>query len=228
MSNSMADEVSLQSGRLERADAELLAIGVRQGNLDRTPIKNLDSALKGEVGREIARRGFDGRSGAQILLPTYGAIAARNVLLFGLGTEPNAQTFRLLGEAAVRSARTVRARSIVVGTPDTEAQQISAIAEGVDLSDYRFKRYKGAPDSAEISLRISIVGQRGSGDESQALQRGRRFAAATNFARDLINTPADDATPEFLAEAARALAAENGLECDIHDRGAIEKLKMGA
>ncbi len=224
----MTDEIDLQAQRPERAQADLLAIGVAQGSLDRTPFRNIDSMLKGEAAKEVSRRGFDGRCGTQVLLPTYGAIAAHNVLLFGLGAEPDAQAFRLLGEAAIRTGRTVRARRIAISAPDSTAERISAIVEGVDLSNYRFERYKGPRESADTPLRIDIVGQRGSGDESQALQRGRRLAAATNFARDLINTPAEDATPEFLADAARTLAGENGLQCEIHDRNGIEKLKMGA
>jgi leucyl aminopeptidase len=54
------------------------------------------------------------------------------------------------------------------------------------------------------------------------------MALATNFARDLINTPAEDATPEFLAEKASALARNCGMECEIHDQRGIEQLKMGA
>jgi leucyl aminopeptidase len=224
----MLTEFNIHTVAPERADVDLLAIGVKQRELDRGPIKNLDQALKGEASREIARRGFDGREGAEMVLPAYGAIAARNVLLFGLGGEPQAPRFRLLGQAAVQNAQSLRARTVAISAQQLGAQQTSAIAEGVELSAYRFKQYKGAANNADPGLQIAIVGYGGEADVGHAMEDGRRMAAATNFVRDLINTPADDATPEFLAERARALAQENGLECEVHDRRGIEQLKLGA
>ncbi len=228
MTKTMLAEFNLQPGAAEHAEVDLLVIGIKQGTVDCRAVESLDLALKGEAAKEIARRGFNGRAGAEMVLPTYGAIAAHNVLLFGLGGEPQAQTFRLLGEAALKTAQSVRARSVAISAQGIGAQQISAIAEGVELSAYQFKQYRGAADAADTPLRMAIVGHGGSGDAACAMEDGRRMAAATNFARDLINTPADDATPEFLAEQARALTGHNGLECEVHDRRGIERLKMGA
>ncbi|MFY9265455.1 MAG: M17 family metallopeptidase, partial [Solirubrobacterales bacterium] len=51
---------------------------------------------------------------------------------------------------------------------------------------------------------------------------------AVNRARDLQNQPSNVATPSFLADRAGAIAAEHGLECEIHDRAWIERKGMGA
>ncbi|HKD68102.1 MAG TPA: leucyl aminopeptidase [Candidatus Binataceae bacterium] len=219
-------EFDLKPGPPESAKVDLLAIGVNQGALDCDAIKKLDQALKGEAGREIALRGFDGRAGAEMVLPAYGAIAARNVLLFGLGSDPQTQALRLLGEAAVHNAHLVRARSVAIDARGLDVRYISAIAEGAELGAYRFKEYKGSASTTETLLRMSLVSHGGAAQ--RAVEDGRRMAAATNFARDLINTPADDATPQFLAERACAMAEENGLECEVSDRAGIERLKMGA
>ena len=40
--------------------------------------------------------------------------------------------------------------------------------------------------------------------------------------------PADEATPEFLANAALDIARRDAIECEIYDRGGIERLAMGA
>ena len=221
-------DFNLQPGAAEHAEVDLLALGIKQGMVDCETVKNFDLALKGEAAKEITRRGFNGRVGAEMVLPTYGAIAARNILLFGLGSEPQAQAFRLLGEAGLKAAQSVRARNVAIGAQGLAAQQISAIAEGVELSAYHFTQYRSGDDSADSPLRIAIVGHSGHAEEARAIEEGRRMAAATNFARDLINIPADDATPEFLAEQARTLAGQNGLECEVHDRRGIERLKMGA
>src|SRR5690606_236756 len=58
--------------------------------------------------------------------------------------------------------------------------------------------------------------------------RGAVMAEATAYARDLVNTPANDMTPAVLAERARRLADEVGLECQVLGRDDIERLGMGA
>ena len=227
MTKTMLAEFNLRPTAPEQVEVDLLAVGIKQGAIDCKTIKTLDLALRGEAAKEIARRGFDGHAGAEVTLPTYGAIAARNVLLFGLGGEPPAQIFRLLGEAALKTAQSVRARSAAISAQGLGTQQISAIAEGVELSAYQFRQYRGDAEAADGALRIAILGH-GGGDEARAMEDGRRMADATNFARDLINIPAEDATPEFLAEQARWVAGQNGLECEVHDRRGIERLRMGA
>jgi leucyl aminopeptidase len=225
----MLTEFKLRADSLESAAADLVVIGVKPGSADFGPARSLDAMLKGEAANEIARRGFEGRAGTSVVLPTYGAATAHNFLLFGLGKEPDAQNFRLLGEAAIVNAQSLRARSVAITAESLTAAEIGAVAEGVELSAYRFRRYKGASANADASLRMTIAPPDGtSPDLARAFEDGRRMAAATNFARDLINTPADDATPEFLAGSASAIAKENGLVCDIHDRRGIERLKMGA
>ncbi len=225
----MSNDVKLQSDLPERVDADLLVVGVRPGSLDASPVRRFDAAMQGAAAKEIARRGFEARPGTSIVLPTYGALAARNLVLFGLGGEPDAQKFRLLGEAATHNGHNLRAQTVAIDAQGLSADQISAVAEGIELSGYRFLRYKGTANRGpEATLRMTLVASENTADQKRALEEGSRMAAATNFARDLINTPAEDATPEFLAEQASGLAKENGLECEISDRAGIMRLKMGA
>ncbi len=223
----MLSDFKLQPDPPEHADADLLVAGVQPGALDTSPLRSFDAALQGAAAKEVARRGFDARAGASIVLQTYGAIAARNLVLIGLGAEPDAQRFRLLGEAAMHNAQNLRAQTVAIGAQGLSAHQITMLAEGIELSGYRFRRYKGTTSAPEATLRVTILAAPNS-DETRALEEGRRMAAATNFARDLINTPAEDATPEFLADQAAAVAKETGLECEISDRAGIQRLKLGA
>src|SRR6202034_3607105 len=62
----------------------------------------------------------------------------------------------------------------------------------------------------------------------QAVQRGRILGEAQNFTRDLVNEPANKMTPLRLAERARAMAAENGLEYEMLDQDRMRQLGMGS
>jgi len=70
-------------------------------------------------------------------------------------------------------------------------------AFGWAYGEYRFERYKRA-STKSVSLRIP---------EGADIAEVERLRSATTLARDLINTPANDLTPEALADAAVKLAA---------------------
>src|SRR6185437_10532824 len=60
-----------------------------------------------------------------------------------------------------------------------------------------------------------------------ALRRGQTYAEAANWARDLVNTPAIDATPSFLADEAKAMAAKAGLQSKIWTKGELKRGGFG-
>jgi len=62
----------------------------------------------------------------------------------------------------------------------------------------------------------------------QGARTGEVFALATWFARDLVNSPANDVHPTYLAKAATDLAKEKGLTVEVLDRAECQKLGMGA
>ena len=62
----------------------------------------------------------------------------------------------------------------------------------------------------------------------RGVERGVALAEAANFARDLSNEPGNHLTPTDLAERARALAEETGLECTVYDQPWMEEQGMGA
>jgi len=61
-----------------------------------------------------------------------------------------------------------------------------------------------------------------------AVERGRILAESQNFSRAMVNEPANLLTPLAMADAAGKMAAEFGLECELLDRAAMEKLGMGS
>ncbi|HKC84515.1 MAG TPA: leucyl aminopeptidase, partial [Blastocatellia bacterium] len=66
------------------------------------------------------------------------------------------------------------------------------------------------------------------GEVGRGVERGRIIAEATNFARELINEPANVITPTELARRAEDMAREHGLEFDALDEARMKELGMGA
>ncbi len=61
-----------------------------------------------------------------------------------------------------------------------------------------------------------------------ALQAARIVGESQNFTRDLGNEPSNRMTPTILAERAKKMAAEVGLQCETYGADKIKELKMGA
>ena len=153
----------------------------------------------------------------------------RRVVLVGAGKRDEFDHERARVAAAVAAGRAseLSARSVSWATPGGDGVA-GAIVEGTLLALYRFDEFKSAAedDSGGIaSLEIASS----EGVDVEEVESGRVRAAAQNTARDLQNTPANVATPTWLAERAEAIAAaHDSLSIEVWDRAQIEQAGMGA
>ena len=153
----------------------------------------------------------------------------RRLIAVGLGKrdELDAEKARVAAAVAAQRARDLGTRSLSWAEPGGEGVA-GALVEGTLLALYRFDAFKskaddeagGAVESLEITSQL---------DHADAVEQGRVRADATNRARDLQNTPANVATPEFLARRAEELAgAHDKLSVEVLGRAEIESSGMGA
>jgi leucyl aminopeptidase len=66
------------------------------------------------------------------------------------------------------------------------------------------------------------------GEAPEALERGVAVGEAVNWARGMANAPANLLTPTLLADAARELADDAGLTCEVLDEDRCRELGMGS
>ncbi len=109
----------------------------------------------------------------------------------------------------------------------------NALVEGFLLGAYRFDTYKSEP--SETALEEIIFSSRTLEDEAselstleRELHKAQVLANATNYTRELVNTTPEDLYPLELANVARELANQNGLECTVLDEQALSDEKMHA
>lgn len=102
---------------------------------------------------------------------------------------------------------------------------VERISETIGLVRYKFNGYKTKdakdPSPSEVYFFAAE-------DVNDAIEQGKILADATNHARNLVNEPRNKLTPSDLANYARELAIELGLEYKIFDKKEIESLGMGA
>jgi leucyl aminopeptidase len=206
-----------------------------------------EPGIAGPVGAALAARllevamedRFLGRSGRLLLWhpPDHGGFRCRRYLLLGLGSQEElslARYRRELGHALVEADR-LGAASVALpllpeaSHPVAPRDAAQALAEAVLLGTYRFDRYRAEPRAGRRHLREIRVAIGGSSQKEAAegLARGERTAAATNFARDLVNEPAGVLTPPRMAEIAREAGKKAGLQVKVLGPGEMRPLGMG-
>jgi len=197
----------------EKIKADVLIIPFLENGFPET-LAPIDLLIGGLIKRVFKSKEFTGKRGSNTLLHVSN-INSDRILLIGLGKQPDItpETIRQAGGKAFSFLKAIGIESIafsakrinsLLGTSTLKGKPSSYFLEGGLLSLYNFKRYKKPEDCKEISNIIILEGE-----NQKSLKWIDAKVSATNFARDLINTPSNDMTPAVLAETAHSLAGGN-------------------
>jgi leucyl aminopeptidase len=222
-------KLTLSAHRLVESPADLLVV-VTTPDWKSGDTAQLDRRLKGALIAEANQQGFKGAEGDVATFQTHGALPCRYVVLAGAGKGEGVQPWYRLAHGIFGRSQELRASSAAVAIPTAlrHADAVQAIAEGLRLSAYSFDELKSAPEPRKARLtNVALLGEPSNGNRF-ALQRGERRAAATCYARDLVNRPAAVVTPVYLAEEARRLARRHDLDVRVLDERGLKRAGMGA
>jgi leucyl aminopeptidase len=156
-----------------------------------------------------------------------GLKATRLVLAGGGKREKfDSSELRKVSGAVLRALKSKGIHSITLVLDESfrTDEYASAAVEGAILGDFESDRYKTDPKKNEKHVDSFAV----AGGSQAAVERGRILAEAQNFTRGLANDPPNLLTPTRLAERARELAAQFGLDCEVLDQDRMRQLGMGA
>jgi leucyl aminopeptidase len=154
-----------------------------------------------------------------------------DTIVVGVGEAAALGLAELRRAAAILARAAKRRESIACRLADTWPDDIDraaaarAVAEGAALGSYQFTRYKTSSESPALE-RIVVVG--GGGRKAiDALAVGSRVAEGVALARDLVNTPGGELTPELLAAAAKEIAETENLKITIMKEKDIVRAGLG-
>jgi leucyl aminopeptidase len=188
------------------------------------PYEALDRSLEGLPGRAVGKE-FSGKPNEVFLLHTYGKIRPERVLLIGLGKrkEVSRDRLRQAGGKASSHLRALGLKDIAFSTASISRLRMrpSDFLEGFLLAEYRFGEYKKEEDKKGLKSITVLSGA----DLKADMAWTETVTAANHFARDLVNTPANDMTPSGLARAARSLKK---VGVKVIGKKEAERLGMGA
>ncbi|GAA3253343.1 leucyl aminopeptidase [Streptomyces lavendulae] len=219
-----------------RADA--LVVGVAKGPkglVVAAGAEAVDKAFDGKLATVLDALGASGGEGETTKLPAPAGLKVPVVLAVGLGTAPEQdESFdeEALRRAAGAAARALHgAKKAAFALPLDDASAVTAVAEGALLGAYAFTAYQGGEKKAakgsgpkQPLAEVALLGAKPRDKEHKAAaERATVVATEVNIARDLVNTPPNDLTPEAFAAVASATAKENGVKVQVLDEKALLK-----
>ncbi len=231
--------INIKIGSVEKEPAEVLIFYVYEDTkaID-TTLAYYDTTLNKAISELIKKKEFIPKLNKTTVLFTYGKAPAKRVMLAGLGMKKDI-TADKIRQAAGTTASTVRSMGInkvtsvvdSIEIPDpVSSEWLQAHIEGFILALYNFQKYKHTPPEEQkelTDLTLLSSNREISRPAQAAIRNGRIITDAVYFTRDLINTPAQDKAPFILADTAKRLAKELGIQCKILSKPDIKKLGMG-
>ncbi|HLH44550.1 MAG TPA: leucyl aminopeptidase [Bryobacteraceae bacterium] len=220
-------KTKLISQPLARAEADAVAVVLFE---DETPPPELKPAATW-LDDLRASGEFTGKPGELAVLHRPQGFAAKRLAAVGGGKKEDfdlaalrraaASTARILKQKGVKTL----AWSLAGGNLQGAAE---AAVEGAILGEFEPDRYKTFTKESKALDAFQVIAPWEGSELASAVERGKILAEAQNFARDLANEPANRLTPMLLADRARAMASEAGLECEVLDQDRMRQLGMGA
>jgi leucyl aminopeptidase len=230
-------KVTLARADAVAAKADLLAVPVFAGVELGPGAEEAVQRLAAPVVPLLEGRGFTGKVGEAVALPTLGRLPAATLLLVGVGerAKVDLEVLRRAAAAVVRQAGGARraVTTLPQVLPADPAAAVRALTEGALLAAYRFDKYKKATangagrPSGLTGLALATGGSGGREALGAAVAAGQARAAATNLARDLSNEPANAMHPDDLAAAARRLLGGKGVTVSVKDERTLAREGFG-
>ena len=215
----------------EQAEADVLAVPLAGEDGLIGAAATLDSSLDGLLANLAADGELRGEAGRVSIVHVDGKLGAPRVAVVGLGPRKQVDADALRTAAAAVARETGGYAETVAWAVDgalevPAEEQARALVEGTAIGSYETARWKHDEPKSKLSTLVLT----GEGDGLKAAaERAATVAEWTNRARDLVNSPPNETTPERLAERAQEIASSlEHVSAEALDPGQIEKLGMGA
>jgi leucyl aminopeptidase len=221
---------------VDRLRTDCLWLPVTGGNQLSPAGVALDDATGGRLKAALTSGDLAAKPGSTLLVHLDGTIRRALLVSFGDSVEVTERNWSDAIRAAVRAAAAMAADDVV-----SALHEVNVIGRGNDWkirgqvlagreAVYRFDQLKSKRDSQPARPRrvTLLVDRAGSAKAELEATRASAIADGIDLAKDLGNLPGNVCTPTYLADSARKLGRELGLEVDVLTERQMQALKMGA
>ena len=237
-------KTELSFAPLAAIQTELLAVLAADAQTSQEPgtrpqpvLLSTDPALQAAANAVLSSGEFKAAANEILLLHAPAGLAARRLLLVGLGKQAkvNANSVRNAAGAAVRFLKPRAIRELTLALPENNFESLPptgaarAAVEGAFIGDFDPDTYRS--DRKDRSIQSFTLSAPAAADRAAlqaACAEGVIVGESQNFARTLVNEPGNKLTPTILGQRAAQMADEVGLHCEVHSTEKLHELKMGA
>jgi len=232
----MTLQFSLASAAPETAETPCAVVGVYENGLLTSAAARVDAAAGGAIKRQVESGDISGKAGTTAVLFAPEGVAARRVLVVGLGAQKsfdaarfqkvNIEAARALGKLPLDSAVSWLAEIDVPGRD--AAWRVRTAALAADHAAYRYTAtFK--PREQDKQPHLAAIAFAGGAEAQPGLDQAAAIAAGVRFTRELANLPPNICTPAYIAAQAQAFAdAHDKVSCRVLDHEEMEKLGFGS
>ncbi len=233
----MKVQVDRREGLATTADAVASGVFERGEKDDSFPrsLAREDDAVRGLAKAAWQRKEIRGKRKEITIL--HRPDGKGRLVLVGLGPRAkyDAEVTRRAVAEVVRALKAKGARTLAVRLPSFAADRVDAeaaaqaVVDGAVLGGYDFVKYKSTTDGAveETTVHLGEELAREEAGVKKVVADEVEVAESVLWARNLQNLPADTATPERLADEARALGKELGLKVTVFDEAKLKEMGCG-
>lgn len=232
--------IKVIAAKAETFVCDTLIIGIPEGMSllpQATPIQELDDALGGKISTLLQEQPSCRQFGVITVIHTFGSIAAKQIVLVGLGdlTKLTSNQLRAASAIAARATGKLSAKTAsLLLQQDTSKlgftdAWLQPIAEGISLGLYEFNHYKSIKKPCLLdTLYVVISHEQDYNSLQNVVTKASIITDSVCFARDLVNHPSMYMTPTRMAEHAAEIAEELGLELELLQADSIRERGLQA
>ena len=198
---------------------------------DRSSLSSLGTAQQ-IVTQTIERQRFEGDASSAVEQFVDDSGSARRVLIIGTGagSTPNDAAEKLGGTAVARLLTSGETKVVIeVSGLGFDADAAARVGLAAALRSWRYDRYRTKlKDKQKPTLDEVVIVGGGDGAAQRYADRWEPVYEGVSLTRELVTEPANIIYPESFVERVLASLEGTGVEIEVLDRAAMEKLGMGA
>ncbi|NGX55999.1 MAG: Cytosol aminopeptidase [Candidatus Anoxychlamydiales bacterium] len=222
-------KITIQTNKNLRKKADFLILSFSYTSKKTKPLFKGDS-FKSIIKEPINTKDFLGKA-KDISLVYSSKNKEKRVLLLGLGSEKELNEYNLCEAyaSAISFLKNKKASSVNIIIPNIDMEKdvlVKGVVEAIYLANYNFDKYKFVTKKNLFSIKeVCLIGLEKR--DNHLVKKASIISQGVNLTRDLVNTNADDETPQTLAKLAKDFEKiSNKVKVEVFDKKRIEKENM--
>ena len=181
---------------------------------EKDKVKFFDKKKRTEIEKEI--RDFKFKSDDREIL--YTKVNKQKIILLGIKKDYNLENIRNNYSVLFSFLKSKKINEVLINIPKEDADEIRAVIDGIDLTDYKFDKYIKKENDEKVNVFLNV-----SDKFNSLLKKTLKINSNVNLVRDLVNENASVITPQKLESIVKKFIAKHKLKSRILDEKKIQK-----